>query len=208
MLHAHRGWIFLLLFLAGFFLPATEVILFGSESIAFIQARNPEKAALVWLMVGVAPFFSYLLFRFLLVSAKNAAFFQRAAQVVICVALGLVASHSVTYARVDSLAVGISQVLAGIGALQACRYANHPDDRPVRRDSVFWKLRARAQWFIGTRYFVALVAVASCVAAVIWLRTEDCGLSVIILGMGAALALGVFSGGVAAWLVAKLGGDK
>lgn len=207
MLHEHRGWVFLLLILGGFCLPIIEVLVLGRERIALMQARNSEKAVIAWIMVALAPLFSYVLFRFCLVSVRTVGLFRWIARVIVCAALGLVAGHVVAYPRVAAvtLAVALTQLLAGVGALQACQDVERHSGGQVHGHTIFAKFQMRARSFIGSRYFIALIGLANCITAGIWLRAEDCRLFTIIVGMGASLAAGMFVAAVVAWLVAKCG---
>ena len=203
-MHKYRGWIYLLLFLVGFSLATIVGSLVGRKEIALIEALDPELILLGWLMLIPAPFFGYLVFRFVFVSARTVEMFRWLAHIIIWVSLGSIAGHA-AYWRLPALTFvpHLSHVLVGIGALQACQHVERRGDSQAHGSSLSRKFRAKAMWFIGSRYFIVLFALAQCISAGLCLQAMNFHWSVILLGMAASLPAGAFSAAVVAWLVRR-----
>ena len=207
MQHQPRNWIFLLLILIGFclaiLLDATPL---GGNWESMRQRQSAEMAVAEWVGAILAPFGAYLIFRFFLVSVGNAGFFRWVAYVTIFGSIGLIGGHAIAYSRASAydLAMSLSQFFTGIGMLQACKHVERRGHRLSHKKPEVDKPHTRAAWFIGSRYFIALVALANCIAAAMVLHATDCPLPIIALGMAVSLLAGAFSAMLVAWFVTKV----
>lgn len=184
----------------------TDVPSWESEWESVRQMQSAEMAAVVWAEPVLAPLGIYVIFRFFLVGAGNVGFFRWVAYVTIFASIGVIGGHAFAYSRVydAALARDLAQFLTGVGMLQACKHVERRGNRLSRKESELDRSHTRARWFIGSRYFIVLVALVNCIAAGMVLHATDCRLPTIALGMAVSLPAGAVSAMVVAWFVTRV----
>ncbi len=194
--------ILLFLVIAGLSLQVVEFIVVTQlehERITLIQKWNVERVAIAWISLVFSPVLSYFVCRFALLRAWRIGVIWWLSQAYISIGIGVLLGHAIFY-RIYPLVLDVLQVLAGIGALQACRDVASSRSHPKPFATLFGKFQLRGKRLVASWYFIVAFGFAQCIGSGLILQSWHYDLKIIALGMGTSLLVGVVSGAVIAWM--------